>query len=60
MVRKILDDIEWVKKNLSKDNDVYGILVLSTASEELRDAITQLPNLKLFQYEVNYILSEVV
>jgi hypothetical protein len=44
----------WVKENLAKEKNVFGILIAHSASEELRYAVKALKNCKFATYEVTF------
>lgn len=46
----------WVKQTVGKDRDVHGVIVAKTIGENLRYAVAVIPNLSLFEYEVNFVL----
>lgn len=44
----------WVKENLAKGKKVYGLLVVRSASEELRYAVKAVSNCRLTTYEMAF------
>jgi len=44
----------WVKENLAKETNVFGILIAHSVSEELKYAVKALINCKLATYEVSF------
>ena len=46
----------WVKNTIGKDRQVNGVIVAKTISEALRYAIAVVPNVSLFEYEVEFHL----
>jgi hypothetical protein len=46
----------WIKQNLAKGREVYGVIVAKEIGDKLRYAITVLPRVSLFQYEVEFHL----
>jgi endonuclease len=46
----------WVKHTMSKDRDVNGVIVAKTINDRLRYAASVVPNVHLFQYEVDFHL----
>ena len=48
----------WIKHNIGKGKNVYGVIVAKTISEKLKFARTVVPNVYLFEYEVSFILKQ--
>ncbi len=46
----------WVKQTIGKDRDVNGVVVAKEISESLRYAVSVVPNVSLFEYEVEFHL----
>lgn len=46
----------WVKQTIGKDREVNGVMVAKEISENLRYAVSVVPNLSLFEYEVEFHL----
>lgn len=46
----------WTRQTIGKDKDVYGIIVAKEISDKLRYAISAVPNVTLFEYEVEFHL----
>lgn len=49
----------WLKKTISKDQPVRGIIVAKAISRNLRFAIAAVSNVSLFEYEVSFTLKRV-
>ena len=49
----------WVKQTIGKDNKVRGVIVAKMISESLRYAISVIPDVSLFEYEVSFQLKPV-
>jgi len=49
----------WVKQTIGKENEVRGIIVAKTITENLRYAVTVIPNVSLFEYEVSFQLKPI-
>jgi hypothetical protein len=47
----------WVKETIGKDKNVFGVIVAREISEGLRFAAAMVPNVSLFEYEVNFKLN---
>lgn len=56
MLQKLLDNMSWVKSNLSNGSDVFGVLVVRDASQKLKREISQLPTLQLYQFTIQFSL----
>jgi len=46
----------WVKHTIGKDREVNGIIVAKEIGESLRYAVSVVPNVSLFEYEVEFHL----
>jgi hypothetical protein len=46
----------WVRQTVGKDRAVNGIIVAKEISESLRYAVSVVPNVSLFEYEVEFHL----
>lgn len=46
----------WVKKELAKDREVHGVIVAKSISDKLRYAVSVVPKVSLFEYEVDFRL----
>jgi hypothetical protein len=46
----------WVNQTIGKDRRVHGIIVARTISDRLRYAVSVIPNVSLFEYEVEFHL----
>lgn len=49
----------WVKKNLSQNAPVKGVIVAKTVDEKLKYASSIIPDMSLFEYELNFNLKGV-
>ena len=49
----------WVKQTIGKGQQVRGVIVAKTIRENLRYAVTVIPNVSLFEYEVRFTLNAV-
>lgn len=56
---QILRYMGWVKKHLAGKSNVFGVIVASDISEKLRYAATQVPNVRLMEYELKVDLHAV-
>lgn len=56
---QILRYMGWVKKHLAGDANVFGVIVASDIGEKLRYAATQVPNVRLMEYELKVDLHAV-
>lgn len=55
----ILRYMGWVKKHLAGSKQVFGVIVASAISEKLRYAATQVPNVRLMEYQLSVELHPV-
>jgi len=46
----------WMRQTIGKDKDVYGIIVAREIGDKLRYAISAVPNVTLFEYEIEFHL----
>ena len=49
----------WVKQNLGKDKNVSGVIVARMIDEKLKYAVTQVNNINLFEYAINFNINPV-
>jgi Endonuclease NucS C-terminal domain len=49
----------WVKQTIGKDRKVRGVIVAKTISDSLRYALSVIPDVSLFEYEVSFQLRAV-
>lgn len=49
----------WIKETIGKGRDVRGVIVSKTISDNLRYAVLVVPNISLFEYEVEFHLKTV-
>lgn len=49
----------WVKHTVGKGKEVRGVIVAKTIGRNLRYAVTVIPDVSLFEYEVNFTLNAV-
>jgi RecB family endonuclease NucS len=49
----------WVRQTIGKDREVKGIIVAKEISDSLRYAVSVVPNVSLFEYEVEFRLKPV-
>ena len=57
---QILRYMGWVKEHLANEKKVYGIIVASDIGQKLRYAATQVPNIRLMEYNLKVDLQPVV
>jgi hypothetical protein len=58
-VGQLLRYMGWVKKNLSKDKKVKGVIVAKSVDKKLKYAVSVVPDVSLFEYEVKFSIHEV-
>jgi hypothetical protein len=46
----------WVKQTIGRDREVRGVIVAKTINDNLRYAASVIPNVSLFEYEVEFHL----
>ena len=46
----------WVKQTIGRDRDAHGVIVAKSIGDRLRYAVSIIPNVSLFAYEVNFHL----
>lgn len=46
----------WIKQTIGRGSEVNGIIVAKEISDKLRYAISAVPNVSLFEYEVSFLL----
>lgn len=51
---QVLRYMGWVKKHLAGDKEVKGIIIASEIPIKLKYAVTQVSNVKLMEYELNF------
>jgi RecB family endonuclease NucS len=49
----------WVKETIGRGHEVRGIIVAKTISENLRYSIIAVPNVSLYEYDVEFHLKSV-
>ncbi len=58
MVGQILRYINWIKKNLAKDKEVKGSIVVGGSDNKLKYSLYDQKNIKLYIYKVDFKLKE--
>lgn len=56
---QILRYMGWVKEHLAPNRNVYGVIVASDIGQKLRYAATQVPNVRLMEYDLKVDLRPV-
>jgi len=46
----------WIRQTISRDREVFGVIVAKSISDNLRYAVSIMPNVHLFEYEVKFNL----
>jgi len=49
----------WLKNNIGKNVNVYGVIIAKEITENLKYSISALPNVTLFEYSVSFSLNSV-
>lgn len=58
-VGQVLRYMGWVKENLAVDRDVIGVIVSKKANEKIKYAASMVPEIYLFEYEMEFQIQEV-
>jgi hypothetical protein len=53
---QILRYMGWVSQHLANGKKVFGVVLAAEISEKLRYAATQVPNVRLMEYEVRFVV----
>jgi RecB family endonuclease NucS len=53
---QLLRYMGWVRQNLAKGRNVYGVIVAKDMDEKLRYAALPVPNVSLLEYELDFRL----
>lgn len=56
---QILRYMGWIKKNLAKNKKVSGVIVAKNIDEKLNYAVTQVENISLFEYVINFNINPI-
>lgn len=56
---QILRYMGWVSQHLANEKKVFGVVLAADISEKLRYAITQVPNVRLMEYELRFVVKSV-
>lgn len=56
---QILRYMGWIKKNLAKDKKVVGVIVAKNIDEKLKYAVTQVENISVFEYVINFNINQI-
>ena len=56
---QILRYMGWVKANIAGDKEVHGVIVAKSIDDKLKYAVTQVRNITLFEYEINFSINPV-
>lgn len=49
----------WVSKHLANGKEVFGIIVVSSASEHLKYAVSVMPNVRVYEYSISFSINPV-
>lgn len=58
-VGQILRYMGWVKKNLGHEKKVTGVIVSKKSDDKIKYAVSMVPDINLFEYELNFQINEV-
>ncbi|NFA42580.1 DUF91 domain-containing protein [Clostridium botulinum] len=56
---QILRYMGWIKANIAGDKEVHGVIVAKSIDDKLKYAVTQVRNITLFEYEINFNINPV-
>lgn len=56
---QILRYMGWVAKHIAEGRKVYGVILAADISEKLRYAVTQVPQVSLLEYELEFVVKPV-
>ncbi len=56
---QILRYMGWIKKNMAKDKKVSGVIVAKNIDDKLKYAVTQVKNVSLFEYAINFNINPI-
>lgn len=57
-IGQLLRYMGWIKQNLAKGKNVEGIIVANKMDKKIKYAVQATTNIKLYEYEMNFKLSE--
>lgn len=49
----------YVRANIAGDKDVHGVIVAKSIDDKLKYAVTQVNNMTLIEYEINFNIDSV-
>jgi hypothetical protein len=52
-IRQLTRYMGWMRQTIGRDREVNGVIVAKEISDSLRYALSVVPNVRLFEYEVN-------
>ena len=55
---QILRYMGWVPRNIAINKEVRGVIVAQSFADELRYAVSITPQISLFQYKINFSISQ--
>ncbi|NFH70596.1 DUF91 domain-containing protein [Clostridium botulinum] len=56
---QILRYMGWIKANIAGDKEVHGVIVAKSIDDKLKYAVTQVKNITLFEYEINFNINPI-
>ena len=56
---QLLRYMGWIKKHLAVDKDVKGIIVANKMDEKIKYAVSMIPEVSLWEYEMKFELTKV-
>jgi hypothetical protein len=49
----------WVANHVANGRKVYGVILAADISEKLRYAVTQVPHVRLLEYELRFVVKPI-
>jgi hypothetical protein len=59
-IGQLLRYMAWIRKNLAAEKKVRGFIVASEITEDLKLASSQIPDVKLVEYEISFLIKPVL
>lgn len=59
-IGQLLRYMAWIRKNLAAEKKVRGFIVASEITEDLKLASSQIPDVKLVEYEISFSIKPVL
>ncbi|MDQ0286992.1 hypothetical protein J2Z49_002109 [Desulfofundulus luciae] len=56
---QVLSYISWVRRNIAGSKNVRGIIIAEDFDRKLKYAVSEIPNISLKKYEVNFVFKDI-